>query len=256
MSTTPPPYQQDPQQPYQQGSPQPYQHGPPQPYQHGPPQPYQQGPPPPQAPPHPQGPPQQAAAMYVPLFYVKQRITLMINRYEVRAANPDGSEGGLLALAEQKRMQLKEEVIFFADESKTRRVFSFKARQRLDVHAQHDVFDERGQPLGMFSKEFGASLLRSTWHLSAPGIEALGQERRPFIAILRRIWTLIPYLGDIWVPFIFHFDFVDKATGQVVLISERQKAVRDRYTVSVPDQRLDFRVAAAMAVALDALQSR
>jgi len=28
------------------------------------------------------------------------------------------------------------------------------------------------------------------------------------------------------------------------------------YTVSVPDQRLDFHVAAAMAVALDALQSR
>ncbi|MDQ3734517.1 MAG: hypothetical protein M3400_11055 [Actinomycetota bacterium] len=194
--------------------------------------------------------------MYVPLFFVKQRITLMINRYEVLAANPDGSEGGLLALAEQKRMQLREEVIFYADEAKSRRVFSFKARQRLDVHAQHDVFDERGAALGMFSKEFGASLLRSTWHLSVPGLEAFGQERRPFIAILRRIWDFIPYIGDVWVPFVFHFDFVDKATGQPVMISERQKAIRDRYTVSVPDQRLDFRMAAAMAVALDALQSR
>ncbi|MFD1533884.1 hypothetical protein [Pseudonocardia aurantiaca] len=29
-----------------------------------------------------------------------------------------------------------------------------------------------------------------------------------------------------------------------------------RYTVMVPDQRVDFRVAAAMAVTLDALQSR
>jgi hypothetical protein len=41
-----------------------------------------------------------------------------------------------------------------------------------------------------------------------------------------------------------------------VLVSERQKAIRDRYTVTVPDPRLDFRVAASMAVALDALQSR
>src|SRR3712207_8282095 len=56
---------------------------------------------------------------------------------------------------------------------------SFKARQRLDVHAEHDVFDEYGQPLGMFSKEFGTSLLRSTWNLHAPGVEARGQERRP-----------------------------------------------------------------------------
>jgi uncharacterized protein YxjI len=67
---------------------------------------------------------------------------------------------------------------------------------------------------------------------------------------------LIPWLGDIWVPFVFQFDFVDRNTGQVVLVSERQKAIRDRYTVTVPDQRIDFRVAAAMAVALDALQSR
>jgi hypothetical protein len=210
--------------------------------------------PPPPPPPQPYG--QQPAAMVVPRFYVKQRITMMINRYEIRAANPDGSEGNLLALAEQRRMKIKEEVNFFADESETRRVFSFKARQRLDVHAEHDVFDEYGQPLGMFSKQFGASLLRSTWNLSVPGLNAVGQERRPVIAILRRIWDFIPYIGDIWVPFIFHFDFVDTATGATVMVSERRKAIVDRYTVTVPDPRLDFRVAASMAVALDALQSR
>ena len=208
----------------------------------------------PPPPPQPYG--QQPAAMVVPRFYVKQRITLMINRYEIRAANPDGSEGQLLALAEQRRMKIKEEVNFFADESKTRRVFSFKARQRLDVHAQHDVFDEYGQPLGMFSKQFGASLLRSTWNLSAPGLEAQGQERNAFIAILRRIWDFIPYIGDIWVPFVFHFDFTDTRTGALVMSSDRQISIRDRYTVDVPDPRLDFRVAACMAVALDALQSR
>jgi uncharacterized protein YxjI len=194
--------------------------------------------------------------MVVPAFFVKQRITVMVNRYEILAANPDGSEGHLLAFAEQKRMKLKEEIQFFADESRSRRVFSFKARQRLDVHAEHDVFDEYGTPIGSFSKQFGASLLRSTWNLSAPGINAVGTERRPVIAILRRIWDLIPYIGDIWVPFIFHFDFVDTATGRVVMVSERQKAITDRYTVTVPDPRLDFRVAASMAVALDALQSR
>jgi len=196
------------------------------------------------------------APMYVPAFFIKQRITLMVNRYEVRAANPDGSEGQLLALAEQKRMKLKEEVIFYADESKSRRVFSFKARQRLDVHAQHDVHDENGMPLGMFSKEFGASLLRSTWRLSAPGVEATGRERSQLIAVLRRVWNVIPYLGDIWVPFVFHFDFVDDASGQPVLTSERKVSIRDRYAVTVPDARVDFRIAASMAVALDALQSR
>jgi uncharacterized protein YxjI len=198
----------------------------------------------------------QPAAVVVPRFFVNQRTTLMVNRYEIRAADAGGGEGQLLAFAEQKRMKLKEQVDFFTDESKSRRVFSFKARQRLDVHAEHDVLDENGVPLGTFSKNFGASLLRSTWRLSAPGLEAIGKERRLFIAILRRIWDLIPYLGEVWIPFVFHFDFVDATTGQAVFTSERQLGIRDRYTVTVPDPRLDFRVAASMAVALDALQSR
>jgi hypothetical protein len=67
---------------------------------------------------------------------------------------------------------------------------------------------------------------------------------------VRRVWDFIPLLGDIWVPFVFHFDFVDTATGQPVLSSERQKSVRDRYPVDVPDPRVDFRVAASIAVAL------
>jgi hypothetical protein len=92
--------------------------------------------------------------------------------------------------------------------------------------------------------------------MSYAGVQARGQERRPGIAILRRVWDFLPVVGEIWVPFVFHFDFIDLATNQPVMISERQKTIRDRYTVTVPDPRLDFKVAASMAVALDALQSR
>ena len=197
-----------------------------------------------------------AAPMVVPRFFVRQKITLMVNRYQILESRADGSEGSLLAFAEQKRWAFKEHVTFYANEAKSRPVFAFKARQRLDVHAGHDVLDAQGQPLGYFKKEFGASLLRSTWRMFAPGLEARGQERRLSIAILRRVWDLIPYLGDIWIPFVFHFDFVDTASGQLVMSSERQKTIRDRYRVTVPDPRLDFRVAASMAVALDALPSR
>jgi len=196
------------------------------------------------------------APMYVPHFLVRQKITLMVNRYQIFAANPDGTEGELLAFAQQKRMAFKEQVTFYADESKSRALFSFRARQRLDVHAEHDVYDEQGVELGYFRKAFGASLLRSTWQLTGGGVNAVGQERRLSIAILRRVWNLIPYLGDIWVPFVFHFDFTDTMTGQTVLVSERRKSIRDQYSVTVTDPRLDFRVAASMAVALDALQSR
>jgi hypothetical protein len=193
---------------------------------------------------------------HIPTFLVKQHITMMVNRYEVTSANPDGTEGSLLAFAQQKRMSFKEEVTFYTDATRSTKLFSFKARHGLDVRAEHDVFDADGNAIGWFKKEFAASLLRSTWQLSYAGVQARGQERRPIIAILRRVWDFIPVLGEVWVPFVFHFDFVDMANGQTVMVSERKKSIRDRYIVTIPDPRLDFRVAASMAVALDALQSR
>jgi len=192
---------------------------------------------------------------HLPKFYVRQKITLMVNRYEIIAPNEAGGEGEVIAFAQQKRMSFKEKVTFYRDESRSEALFSFKARQGLDVRAEHDVFDSDGQAIGYFKKEFGASLIRSTWRLSYGAVNALGQERRPWVAILRRIWELIPVVGEVWIPFIFHFDFVDQR-GATVFTSERQKTVRDKYTITVPDPQLDFRVAASIAVALDALQSR
>jgi uncharacterized protein YxjI len=184
---------------------------------------------------------------YLARFFVKQRITAMVNRYEIRAANPDGSEGAVIAMAQQKRLAFKEQVTFFADEARTQPVFSFRARQAMDIAAMYDVVDAAGTPIGSFQKDFKASLLRSSFHFSGPGFEAYGQERNAAIAIIRRFVDL---------PFSFHFDFTDKQSGQVVMSSERQFSLRDRYTVDVPDQRVDFRLAAAMAVGLDALLQR
>jgi uncharacterized protein YxjI len=182
---------------------------------------------------------------HVPGFYMTQKLTLMINRYEIRAIAADGQPGELLAFAEQKRMAFKEHVTFYSDAAKTQAVFSFKARQKLDLGAEYDVFDERGEAIGYFRKDFKASLLRSTFHLNGPYVNAVGQERSKAIAIIRRFVDF---------PFTFHFDFLD---GENLVMSvDRQFSLRDRYTVHVPYQGLDFRLAAAMAVGLDALMGR
>jgi uncharacterized protein YxjI len=188
-------------------------------------------------------------------FALTQKITLMVNRYEIHAVDGDGKPSGLLGVAQQKRMAFKEQVTFYSDESRGTAVFSFKARQRMDLGATYDVLDADGNPLGNFRKDFGKSLLRSTWHLEAPGVQAVGTERSSGVALARRAWEFLPVANNLPSPFLFHFDFVD-ADGQVVMSSVRRRALRDRYDVTVPGARLDGRVAAAMAVALDALQSR
>jgi hypothetical protein len=172
---------------------------------------------------------------------------MMVNRYEIRGANPDGSVGALLAVAQQKRMAFREQVTFFSDEARTVPVFSFKARQAMDLAAVYDVFDAAGTPIGYFQKDFTASLLRSSFHLVGPGVDAYGSERNLLVAILRRFTEF---------AFPVHFSFTDKQTGAVVLTSDREMTFGDRYTVDVPDPRIDFRLAAAMAVALDALLQR
>ena len=190
-------------------------------------------------------------------FTLRQKITLMVNRYELRALAEDGTEGPLLALAQQKRMAFKEQVTFYSDEARTQPIFGFKARSRLDVNAGHDVTDAAGVAIGDFRKDFAKSLLRSTWHLSPPdGIVAIGQERSKNVAIARRV---IDMFAENIIPLRFHFDFTTP-DGEIVLSSERQRSIRDRYELTVPTlkdgRKLDWRVAAAMAVALDALQGR
>jgi uncharacterized protein YxjI len=188
-------------------------------------------------------------------FTVTQKLTLMVNRYEIRSVAGDGQAGHLLAVAQQKRAAFKEQVTFYQDESRTMPIFSFKARQRLDLGATYDVLDASGQPIGSFRKDFAKSLLRSTWHLEASGLKLTGSERSVGVAIGRRIWEATPIGDAVPSPFRFHFDFVD-SNGEVIMTSERGKSLRDRYLITLPGARLDGRVAAAMAVALDALQSR
>lgn len=134
-------------------------------------------------------------------FKVRQRLTLMVNRYEIHHVDAQGEEAGLLAFAEQKRMAFKEQVTFFTDPSKTQPVFGFRARRVMDLNAVYDVTDAQGQPIGWFKKDFGKSLISSTWHIGTPdGFQGIGTERNKTVAVLRRVWDLIPYLGDIWVP--------------------------------------------------------
>lgn len=186
-------------------------------------------------------------------FAVKQKITMMVNRYEIRAG---GASGPVVAVAAQKRFAFKEQVTFFADDDKRVPVFGFKARQRIDLGATYDVTDADGTPIGWFRKRVGASLLRSTWELGgADGTQVTGRERNQNIAIARRLWEFAPVVGDLPSPFVFHFDFTD-ASGAVLMSSVRKRSLRDQYDVTVPGSRIDGRVAAAMAVALDALQSR
>ena len=179
---------------------------------------------------------------------VRQRIRLMVNQYEIHAVSPDGREAGVLAFAQQKRMAFKEQVTLYTDDTKTVPVLGFKARQVIDLGATYDVTDANGAPIGVFRKNFKESLLRSTWHLQQPGYaEMVGRESSLPVAILRRFVDSLS-----WLPYNFEFLIGDRPAFSVV----KKWGIRDRYVVTIHDPAIDRRLVTAMAVALDALQSR
>ncbi|MEU6034484.1 hypothetical protein ABZ801_03680 [Actinomadura sp. NPDC047616] len=188
-------------------------------------------------------------------FLVRQRVRLMVNQYEVRLAAADGSEGELVAFAQQKRMAFKEQVTLYTDDSKTRPFVSFKARKVIDLGGAYDVADEHGGPIGVFRKDFRRSLLSSTWHLEQPGVgTATGTERNQAVAVLRRVWEFLPFVSNVPFAWPYHFDFA--VDGRPAFSVEKKFALRDRYVIDIADPALDRRLVIAQAVALDALQSR
>lgn len=186
---------------------------------------------------------------------VRQRIRLMVNQYEVHTEAPDGSEGELVAFAQQKRLAFKEQVTLYTSDDKQQPLLGFKARQVLDIGATYDVTDPAGTPIGLFRKDFGRSLLRSTWHLEQPGLGVTtGSERNKAIAIVRRAWEFIPFANNLPFAWPYHFDFV--TGGQPAFSVDKKFGLRDRYVIEIKDPNLDRRLVIAQAVALDALQSR
>lgn len=199
-----------------------------------------------------------------PRLIVEQKITLLVNRYDVFNANPDGTKGDLVAFAEQKRLAFKEKVSFFANPSKEHVVFTFRAEKVMDVHGKYFVETPQGELIGQFQKQFGASLLNSTWNMLSTNdeVQLTIKESNMVLAVARRYVGWIPFVGDLLelaTNFIkYHFSF-QAAGGNEVGMYRKTTLFRDHYLLSMTDEAYaaqDWRVFAAMAVALDALQSR
>ena len=184
-------------------------------------------------------------------FTIDQLIRPMVNLYRISAgATP-------IAFVRQKRMAIKEDIRFYADENQAGELWRIKARSLMEFGGRYDVTTPDGERIGVLGKVFGKSLLRSTWSIM-DGEErelAIAKERSVPVAILRRVIDAVPY-GD-FVPIPFHFTIDDGETHLGDL--NRRFGVRDTYDLILDgdqEKRIDRRLAVSLGIALDALQSR
>jgi uncharacterized protein YxjI len=184
-------------------------------------------------------------------FVIDQLIRPMVNLYRISVG------GEALAFVRQKRMAIKEDIRFFADESESQELFRLKARALMELAARYDVTTPEGERIGVLGKVFTRSLFRSTWQIFDADEQevAVATERSVHIAVLRRLIDVIPYGDFVPIPFHFTIDRGDRHIGDL----NRRLGYRDTYDLDVSgdtERAIDRRLAVALGIALDALQSR
>jgi uncharacterized protein YxjI len=202
-------------------------------------------------------------------FVLRQRIRLVINQYTFsippagdRASGGAAADGVAFCFVEQKRFKFKEDIRFFADETKQVETMRILARQRFDPRARYDITLADGSELGQIQKVFGASLLRSTYTLfDAAGREvASAREQSLGKALFRRLAGLIPFVGEFaeWLPIAYDFEFL--SDGRRIGLNRRRRfKLRDIYDIDFSadtDHVVDRRLVLAATVGMDALQAR
>jgi uncharacterized protein YxjI len=193
-------------------------------------------------------------------YMVDQLVRPIVNLYRVTPLVAGETPAGPpIAYVRQKKMKIKEEIRFFADEAETQELFQIKARSWLDTgSSKYDVIDAQEGNIGLLEHVFGKSLFRSTWRISNPEGEeiAIARERSQPLAILRRVIDFVPEVGGL-IPIPYNFDIL--AGDQIIGKMDRKFQLRDRYVLDLsadPDKKLDRRLAIALAIGLDTLQNR
>jgi hypothetical protein len=192
-------------------------------------------------------------------YLVDQLFRPIANLYQVTPlAAGETPAGAPIAYVRQKKLAIREDIRFYADEQETHELFRIKARTAFDIGgARYDVNvgDER---IGILDHMFKQSLLRSTWTVRDGNEDEvfIARERSLVGAIARRVIDFVPDIGGL-IPIPYNFDFL--ADGTVIGGMDRKFQLRDRYIVNIGgdhERRVDRRLLIALAIGLDSLQNR
>jgi hypothetical protein len=192
-------------------------------------------------------------------FLVDQLVRPVANLYRVTPlAVGETPAGPPIAYVRQKKLKIKEDIRFYADEGETQELFRIKARSILDFGgSRYDVL-EGEERIGLLWHKFLESLIRTAWHVGGPDEQeiAIARERSAPGAIARRLIDYVPYVGG-YIPIPYNFDILIE--GEVAGGMDRKFKLRDQYILDLSgdrEKKLDRRVAVALAVGLDTLQNR
>lgn len=192
-------------------------------------------------------------------YLVDQLVRPIANLYRVTPlAAGDEPAGAPVAFVRQRKLAMREDIRFYGDEGETQELFRIAARQWLDTgSSRYDVVAADGERIGVLHHLL-KSIVRTTWSVQDGDEQelAIARERSQFGAIARRLIDFVPDVGGL-IPIPYNFDLL--RGHEVIGRIDRKFQLRDRYVLDLsgdPEQRIDRRLAIALAVGLDTLQNR
>ena len=192
-------------------------------------------------------------------YLVDQLIRPIANLYRITPlAAGETPAGGPVAYVRQKKLKVKEDIGFFADEAESQELFRIKARSVLDTGgSRYDVVAADGSRIGVLHHTL-RSIMRTRWAIqdAAEQEVAIAEERSAVMAVARRLIDFVPDYGGL-IPIPYNFDI--RIDGNVAGRMDRKFKLRDQYVLDLGndhERKLDRRLAVALAIGLDALQNR
>lgn len=123
----------------------------------------------------------------------KFKITTLSSDFNITDRN-----GNYVAYVRQKMFKLKEDVIVFSNESRTKELFRIKANQWIDFNASYAITDQQtGKQFGNLSRKGMRSLWKSQYDIADSGGQTKYQinEDNGWIKVLDGILGEIPLIG-------------------------------------------------------------
>jgi hypothetical protein len=148
------------------------------------------------------------------------KIISLASQFSVRDAG-----GKLIAYARQKIFALKEVVTVFADEQKTRPLYTIKADRIIDWSARYHFASAQGTDLGAVKRRGMKSLWRATYDILEGDNPVMTiQEENPWIKMADVLFTGIPLIG-MFSGYVFHPAYlVTRVGGGPVMRMTKQPA--------------------------------
>lgn len=136
------------------------------------------------------------------------------------------ADGKTVAFVRSKLFRLKEQVVVFSDETKTKEIFHIKANKWLDFNTTYNFTEPDGKILGKVARKGWKSLWKAKYELfdEKEQQDLIIEEENPFAKVMDALFAEIPVIG-MFTGYVFNPKYtVKRPDGTLIARIAKEKS--------------------------------